>query len=247
MAGFCPSQEHVFFADESGISQSQYTVVGGIYIRSKHIPLLHEKISAFRTKHNMHAELKWTKISNQKFEAYAALVDLFFTLNQESIINFHALIFDNYQANHHKYNEGSADIGLSKLYYQLILHKFSNYADESSDMCVCLDRRHSRTSLNDLRDMLNRGITRKRGMPTALIKQLVSQDSKEDDILQLNDVILGAVCAVRNGKHILHDTREAKRVIAHRIVNQSGHRDFTQSSPRHFNHFSVWNFQPRPR
>lgn len=245
MPGFCPPQEYVFFADESGISNDRFTVVGGLCVRKGAIPQIHQNIDAFRQEHNMNAELKWSKVSNQKEAEYRALVDLFFALNNANYLHFHSIIFDSHRANHKKFNNGDADIGLSKLYYQLILHRFSRYYPHAEGMCVCLDRRNSSTSLSDLRDMLNAGIAKTHGISGDPIKQVVSQESHDDDLLQLNDVILGAVCAARNGKHKLVTGRASKRNLAQLVLEKSGLESFEQDSARGVTRFSVWNMRPR--
>ena len=196
----------------------------------------------------MKAELKWSKVSDQKSEEYQALVELFFALNNSNIVHFHSIVFDSHQANHKKYNNGDRDKGLSKLYYQLILHKFMKMYPHAGGMCVCLDHRNSSTSLNDLRDILNNGIAKERGDPSIRpIKQLVSQDSCDDDLLQLNDVILGAVGAARNGKHKLVTTRKSKRELAQLVLAKSGLTTFDQNSPKGVSRFSIWNMIAGPR
>lgn len=219
--------------------------MGGICVRKGSIPQIHENIDAFRQMHNMHAELKWSKVSNQKEAEYRALVELFFALNNANYLHFHSIIFDSHRANHKKFNNGDADIGLSKLYYQLILHRFSRYYPHAEGMCVCLDRRNSSTSLNDLRNILNAGIAKTHGITGDPIKQVVSQESHDDDLLQLNDVILGAVCAARNGKHKLVTGRESKRNLAKLVLEKSGLESFEQDSARGVARFSVWNMRPR--
>jgi hypothetical protein len=174
-------------------------------------------------------------------------VDLFFALNNSNQIHFHALVFDSHTTNNRKYNNGDRDIGLSKLYYQLIVHKFAKLYPSEKGMCVCLDHRNSSTPLNDLREMINSALARDHDIPHRPVKQLVSLDSKGEDLLQLNDVILGAVCHSRNGKHLLAETRPAKRDIAQFVLNQSGLTTFDESSPRNVHRFSVWQFKPRDK
>jgi hypothetical protein len=242
MSAFLPPQNLVFFADEACISQDRFTVVGGVCIHRNNIPIVRKNLSAYRNKFNMTSELKWSKISNQKIEEYKALVDYFFWLNSSDIVHFHSLIFDSHKANHGRFNNGCRDTGLSKLYYQLILHKFGGrYPD--TDMAVCLDHRNSKTPHEDLRRMLNAGVSKKFGIDKAPIKQVVSADSKKDDILQMNDVILGAVGAVRNGKHELVGGRAAKMELAKYVLQKSGLNGFEVDSPRRVTRFTVWNFR----
>lgn len=245
MPGLIPPQTYAFFADESGTSGDRFTVVGGICIHRNTLQSVHDSMHMYRVAHNMHSELKWSKISNQKATEYEALVDYFFALNNTNRLQFHCIIFDNHQWNHSKYNDGDADVGLSKLYYQLLKNSFAKRCAPHGDLFACLDHRNSSTPLEDVRRMINAALKRDHGIHTSPLKQLVSADSKLEDLLQLNDVILGAVSAIRNGKHLLASTRDAKKNIALRVLEKSGAVDFEKnfSVPR----FNVWNFRPRPR
>jgi hypothetical protein len=95
--------------------------------------------------------------------------------------------------------------------------------------------------------MLNATAARDLNIPFGPVKQLISRDSKSDDILQMNDVILGAVCSARNGKHLLAETRPAKRRIAELVVEKSGLGSFDRDSYQKVNRFTIWNFRHRPR
>lgn len=205
------------------------------------VPLVLENMAAFRKRFNMTKELKWSKITDQKLEEYKHLVEYFFAMSSQNQCHFKCIVFDSHQWRHHLYNDGDRDKGLSKLYYQLLLHKFcKRCAADESTLYVRLDHRNSSTSLNDLRDMLNRAARRQQIMhgPFKLIE---SADSKQCDILQLNDVILGAVCAARNGRHLLTTGRPAKAAM----LEKSGLGSFEKDSPGTAFRFEVWNMKPR--
>lgn len=241
-------QDFAFYADESGTSQDRFTVVGGLSMHQSTASKVHESIAKFRDEFDMRSEMKWSKVSNQKIKEYQAFVEIFFALNASNQLQFHCLIFDSHQWNHKKYNGGDADIGLSKLYYDLLLHKFVKPCGSNGNtLFACLDHRNSSTSLHDLRRMLNSTAARDHGLAHQPLAQLVSRDSKSDCILQLNDVILGAVSAVRNGKHLLVCTREAKRKIALSVLENSGLQTFETDSHKRLNKFTVWNKKPRQR
>lgn len=243
-----PPQDFAFYADEAGISQDRFTVVGGLCMHRSTAEKVYDSIAEFRAKHGMASELKWSKVSNQKLSEYKAFVDLFFALNNTNHIQFHAVIFDSHQWNHNRYNQGDSDIGLSKLYYDLLLHKFvKRCGTDGRRLFACLDHRHSSTPLDDVRRMLNAAAARDHNLNHAPMAQLISRDSKKDCILQMNDVILGAVCAVRNGKHLLADTRMAKKELAGYVLEKSGVMTFDKDTPRSVSRFSVWNKRPRPR
>lgn len=240
-----PPEDYVFYCDEAGISTDRFTVVGGLCMHSGTCATVFANLAEYRVKHNMNAELKWTKISNQKLAEYMSLIDFFFAMNNVNYIQFHCVAFDNHQWLHGKYNKGDGDIGLSKLYYQLLHHKFGRHLAPHGSLHVCCDHRNSSTPLNDLRDMLNAAAARDYGAEDKPFKQVISADSKGHDLLQLNDVILGAVCAARNGKHLLATGRESKRAIAQAVLEKSGLASFETDSPRSVRRFTVWNFRPR--
>lgn len=196
----------------------------------------------------MHSELKWTKVSNQKSEEYKALVELFFALNNSNALHFHAIAFDSHQVDFKRIGGGrDNDKVLSRLYYQLLVHKFAKLYPNDIGMCVCLDHRNSSTPLEDLRRMINATLARDHDIAHNPVKQLISQDSCDDDLLQLNDVILGAVCAARNGKHLLVETRAAKRELASMVLEKSGLKSFENNSPRGVERFTMWNFRSQQK
>jgi hypothetical protein len=242
MAGIIPPQEFSFFMDESGLS-NRYTVVGGLCLRSARIPEVHASLQRFRETHNMRGELKWTKVTDQKVEQYRA----FFALNNINALQFHAIVFDNHRANNKRYNDGDDDKALSKLYYELMVHRFGRRCGPYGDLCVCVDQRNSSTSLSDLRRMANTSLARDYGVVNNPIRQILPQDSKVDDILQLNDVILGAVCAARNGRHLLAGGRQSKVELARSVLEASGLGSFDVDSPRRVKRFTIWNLRMLPR
>lgn len=244
---FVPPQDFVFIADEAGISNDRYTVVGGLCMHRSTLAKACETLREYRHAQNMHAELKWQRVSNQKESEYRALVEYFFALNNVNHMHFHSIVFDSHQWNHHRYNDGEGDVGLSKLYYQLLLHKFVKIYGDRGTLFVRLDHRNSQTPLEDIRRMLNATAARDHGITTEPVKQLVSEDSKNCDLLQLNDVILGAVCAARNGRHLVAGGRQAKREIARLVLEKSGLDTFDVDSPRNVSRFTVWNMKARPR
>ncbi|VTZ25760.1 conserved hypothetical protein [Methylocella tundrae] len=240
-----PAQDFAFFCDESGISTDRFTVVGGLCLPKHNIPIVLENMAAYRKKFNMTKELKWSKITDNKFEEYKQLVDYFFAMNSTNKCHFHSIIFDNHKWRHNKFNDGDSDIGLSKLYYQLLHHKFCKKCAPRGTLYVRLDRRNSSTCLEDLRNMLNRAAARDHKIETSPFKVIEPADSKECDILQINDVILGAVCAVRNGKHLLETGRKSKKDIANMVLEKSGFSSFEKDSPISVHRFTIWNMRSR--
>lgn len=240
-----PPQDYVFIVDESGISNDRFTVVGGVCMHRETLRRAYDTMKAYREKHNMNAELKWGKISVQRIVQYKELVDYFFAMNNANLMHFHSIVFDSHAWAHKKYNGGDKDVGLSKLYYQLMLHKFVKIYGDKGTLYVRLDHRNSSTPLETIRRMLNAVAARDHGIMSDPVKQLVSEDSKRCDLLQVNDVILGAVCAARNGRHLLEGGNIAKQNLAKYVLEKSGLTTFERDSPRAVTRFTLWNMKAR--
>jgi hypothetical protein len=240
-----PIQDFAFFADESGISNDRYTVVSGVTVHKSAIKMVYSTISAFRKRTNMNAELKWSKISDGRESEYRQLIETFFAMNNSKLLEFHAVSFDNHRWNHKKFNKDDSDIGLSKLYYQLIMQKLIDPHGDQSSLFVCLDNRHSSTDLSDFHQMLNRGAKKEFKLDYGPVTQLMFRDSKKDDMLQLNDVILGAITAMKNGRHLIAGGRASKKRLAELVFAKSGLPALEKNSPPTMTHFSFWNREPQ--
>lgn len=239
-----PIQDYAIFADESGISNDRHMVVGATVVRRVYMERMYREIYDLRIKYNMFAELKWSKVSNQKIDAYKALVDLFFDFSGKNAVSFHATTFDNHMWNHHRFNDGDPDLGISKLYYQMLLHQVISRYGDLATLYVCLDRRLSTTPLDKLHRILNRGASKEYKLSFGPVRVLTAKDSKKDDILQLNDVILGAVAALKNKRHLEPTARAAKVDLAKYVFRKSGVKTYETDSPKSHPRFQIWNRIP---
>lgn len=193
-----PIQDYAVFADESGISNDRHMIVGATVVRRRYVELLYRALHDFREEYEMFAELKWSKVSSQKLDAYKALVDLYFDFCRRGGIAFRATTFDNHLWDHKRFNDNDPDLGISKLYYQMLLHQVVGWYGDLASIYICLDRRLSSTPLQKLHRILNAGAAKEYNLTFGPVGTLTAKDLKKDDILQVNDVILGAVSALKN-------------------------------------------------
>jgi hypothetical protein len=174
------------YCDESRQTKERFMVLGGIMARAASIERIENTMRLFRTKHNMFAELKWTKVSNQKVEEYKSFVNLFFALNNSDIVQFHSIIIDNHQVDHRHFSHGDRELGFYKFYYQLLIHSFgrTHLQQPNTRFHVYLDYRNSSYSLNDLKLFLNQGM-RKKGAQTDPFVTVEPRDSKTCEVMQI--------------------------------------------------------------
>jgi len=69
------------------------------------------------------------------------------------------------------------------------------------------------------------------------------RDSKKSELIQINDIILGAVGFQKNGYDLLAGTRDSKKELARYIAQQAGLPNLQHNSPWGRHRFTVWNFR----
>jgi len=234
------------YCDESRQSEHRFMVLGGLVIRATNVPNFNTTMAKCRAETNMHAELKWTKVSPQKLPEYKRFIDYFFAVNNANQVRFHSLLIDNHQVDHKRFSGGDKELGFYKFYYQLLLHAFGwRYCQKEtgSRLVVLLDHRNSSYSLDTLKRELNRGMARKFQVPGNPFVSVESRDSKQTDLIQIADLLIGAVGFQKNGLHLLAESKRAKVELAAYIAAQAGLDDLISDTQRSNYRFSIWNFR----
>lgn len=173
---------HVY-CDESSINE-RYMLIGSIWLAKDDIGSLEFRVMEIRKEFNWFHEFKWNKVHKCNISLYKALVDAFF----ESSADFNCIVIDNSKVDHAKWNEGDKELGFYKFYYTLLTNKMQNgchyyiFTDDRSN------RKKSR--LHDLKTYLSISANR---LHETVVRSIQPVDSKKMDLIQLTDVLLGAV------------------------------------------------------
>lgn len=117
------------YCDESRQTKDRFMVIGGIIIPQENVDAFNQTMEKFRQEENMWAELKWSKVTNQKLSSYLRFVDYFFEQNKTDKLHFHAVIVDNHHVNYKKLGQGDREAGFYKFYHELLLQSFGRHAD----------------------------------------------------------------------------------------------------------------------
>jgi len=194
----------------------------------------------------MFSEMKWTKVSDYKLAAYKALVDHFFERCRGATIHFRSVVFDTHSDDFNRHQDGDRDLGYYRLMYHFLLNTFCFYPGPNDSLHVFLDERNSKQSLGEFRRILNSGVRKKQGIRGAVktIEPVVSHDA---DIIQLADVLMGAIGFQRNDRHVIPGAKEAKKLLADHIAKRAGLLSLKQKTPWGHKHFEIWPFMFRPK
>ncbi len=239
---------YYIYCDESRQSQDRFMVLGGLVIRADSEEVFNDTMEKYREVTNMRAELKWSKVSIQKLSEYKTFIDYFFALNNADRIHFHCMIVDNHQVNHRKFNQNNPELGFYKFYYQLLLHAFGRRyckTDHEARFIVHLDERTTKYKLETLKVILNRGIMKKYGIGWNPFRSIEPGDSKQSNLLQVDDLLIGAVGYQKNSYNLIAGAKQAKIDLAEHIATTAGLPDLRADTLANNKRFTIWNFSLR--
>lgn len=214
--------------------KSDYMVLGAIRcLKCDRIDLLRD-IRDLKIRHGLdsHSEMKWQKVSNTKIDFYKDIIKYFFESDK---ISFRAIIVNKKQLNHEKFSQNHDDF-YYKMYYQLLVRIIvpngKNY--------IYLDIKDSKggKKIRKLQQHLENG-------PHAFDSQYIANvqiiNSKESELLQLADLLIGAISYVNRNLASKKDSSQAKKQLTDIISNLSGYsmKKSTFLSEEKFNLFHI--------
>lgn len=183
--------------DISGeVDKDRYCMLGSIWIPKKQLPEYEEAVCHFRLENKLWGEIKWGEVTPQKINEYKE----FLTLSlQEFPIETGVMVLDKeiVTPEYFEYDKGKM---ISTYYYRLITHRMkqlSQTKEEITSFDVILDKEKwiREQSLN-LKGFLELFLIR--GGFSEKINHLSQCDSKICSLLQLCDLITGAIFAKWN-------------------------------------------------
>lgn len=205
---------------------------------------INDCLAALRIPELPHGEMKWGKVSAKKLKAYGRLAKGFFDRPELSPLHFHSLVVDTHQIDHAAYNDGSREIGFNKEIYQLAAKFARLYPDRLFHLYP--DYRDTNQRPEDLRFMLNRGRSKKGDPRDWPFRRCHFRDSKTTPLLQLVDIMTGAVAWCANGRASQPGASEPKTKLAAYILQRAGVRD-CKISTSISGKFTIWHRQLGPR
>jgi len=238
------------FCDESRQCSERYMALGGVIVDDDKIKTFNGTLQKFKDDNGISAELKWQKVSKSFLEKYIGFTSHLFALTNTNTAHFRCIIIDTHQINHKKYNQNDKELGFYKFYYQLLLNCFivpELESNKSIEFHIRLDYRTTKYSLTDLKDILNAGIKKKVKVDNNVVKSLEPMDSQKSPVLQINDVILGAIGYQKNGFHLLEGASLPKLGLANYIAESAGVESLANNTPFGVNRFKIWNFKLRAK
>lgn len=228
---YCDESRQDLLVEKSSITENnRYVCIGGILLPTENRESLKMKIKDLKQQHEVYGELKWGNVSSNKIDFYLDLIDLFF--NDDSI-DFRTVVIDATEVDNETFNRNDHELGYYKFYYQLLYH----WIDASENYYIFTDYKTNKdgTRLNFLKKILNKACH------SSCIEVLQAINSKESLLLQLQNVLMGAV-GYKFNYGIVGESL-AKQALIKRIEWHLGHEIFP--TPKNYKRFNVFKINLR--
>jgi len=209
-------------------------VIGGISCPKEKAEYINKAIREIKKKHGVYrfAEIKWTKVSESKYEMFKDLIDLFF---DSSFLNFRAVVaISKSKLNYEKFNL-SPDDWYQRIYY-LTLREL---IDIGNDYYIYVDIKDTKGSekIDSLKNVLNNVVGY---FYDETVKNIQLVRSDQIQLLQLADLLIGAVSYSNRGL----DGNSAKLKLIKHIEERSS-RLLTKTTPKSEEKVNIFIWSPR--
>lgn len=230
------SQIYNIYCDESCHLQNDkqpVMLLGCTWCPIEEVSRLAMELRDIKRRHKAAGELKWTKVSESRQEFYMELVSWFLA---EKPLHFRAIVVLNkHDLNHEYFNMESHDEFYYKMYFSL-LNKILSPENQYNIYLDIKDTR-SRRKVQKLSEILCHD---KYDFTSQMIRHIQNIHSKESDLMQMTDFLLGAV----SYKHRGLSTNSAKEAVINGLEKGLG-RPLSFSTPLREEKFNLFLFTPR--
>lgn len=234
-------QQVYVFCDES-LQRGGYDLLGGIWATYHNAKRFRRTLSVLRRHHRYVHEFKWTRVGGRVSPSYRDAIEKTMQYVNARRIAFHCIVIRRSDIDLQTYHLGDHELSYYK-FLNLLLHK---RVEPGCEYHIALDRRTTRRSdrLSDLKKVLNAWTRRELGIGYDCCASVRALDSKQDDLLQIADLLLGAVGYHVAESHLLPNASRGKMEIADQICSALGRRSLGLGTPAFEQCFNVWRWSP---
>ena len=203
--------EYNVYCDESlhlPNDNSSVMVLGGIWCPKYKVKEINNRIRSIKNKYGITHEMKWVKVSKAKGKAYLELINYCFDCDD---LHFRVLIVDNKEALNHEIHNQTHDDWYYKMYFRM-LKTIMNPTDMYNIYLDIKDTK-SKTKIEKLKRVLansNYDFSEK------MIKNMQVIRSEEVEIMQLVDIMIGAMAYFSRGLSGMEIKNEVIELIKRR-------------------------------
>jgi hypothetical protein len=216
-------------------------VAGGFAVAGNRIVEIEDRIAALRDDAGIRSEFHWSKYrgGEKRRLAYEELVQYGFDLVAKRKAALHVIIapFKNY--NHKAIAGEDRNTSINRMYYQLFLHKVARFYGEKRAIHIRLDAGNDCADICNMRNQLCADAYKKYQTRPNCVRSIEPVESENVGLVQLADVILGAIAAKQNQvQHV-----SAKGALADYVLRASGRHSWGTNTAADAKFLTVWHLQ----
>lgn len=230
------------FCDEAGKDTDRYLAVGGLIIAHSDVKGIRDEFIIRKRRLGFTREAKWNLTTKGCLEKHRELVHWTFELIGKNDLLFHCLLIDFVRFDHDLREDGGKAESLARMYYQLILHRLLKKHGVDYDCYALIDKCNDLSGLPKFKKGLNTDANRRFGCADSL-RAIEFRDSESEPLLQMNDLILGAICAHKNRRFEETGAGQPKANLAGFVLGKTGLVDYDSDTPRFVDNFTIWNLK----
>jgi hypothetical protein len=218
---------------------SEIMVIGAMTCPQEIKDEVFQDIRNLKIKHGLSSwfEIKWTKVSDGKLDFYLDLVRYFF--NHDLLLFRSVIATGKDKLDHMIFNEDSYDLWYYKMFY-LLLDPLTHPTNEYKIFIDVKDT-NGGTRVHKLHEVL---CNNKYDFNQDVIKDIKQIHSHESEIMQLGDLVIGALSFFHRGLYFSSISSAAKRSVIDEIKKHTG-SSLAESTLRSEQKFNLFLWQPR--
>lgn len=239
-----PEEETILFhvfGDETCQVDHDWMVLGTTGVSDVHVDMARALFLGWKKRMGLQGEIKWEFTDKKNVERFKKLMTVYFELLHDGILQFHSMVIPAKNFDYKAFGNPVPEAAYNRLFHHLLVWKYcSSKAVRKRKYHVLFDERTSLVPWEPFRLAVNKAADRKFRMDHWPFRKVGYENSHLDMMLQMNDLVLGAIGFWRNDKHITM-AGSPKHMLARHIKNCAGLNSL-KDNPRS-ERFSMWTIR----
>jgi len=186
------------------------------------------------------SELKWQKVTRKSLPMYEHIVTAYFQMLDKGFLKYYCLVIDTSKVNNKLFNGGDKELGFTKFVFTL-LYKFARQYGYANNFYCFLDHRVTKHDPDTMKRALNaksRKDARKNVAPYRLVTYTHSDISR---IIQLTDIVTGAIAYETNMRHLSLRPAPHKVALMKHVANKANVATLATPTQIYGEKFDIWH------
>lgn len=232
--------QYNIFCDESchlEFDKSPVMVLGAVSCADNEKASIFSDIRNIKTKHGLssHFEIKWTKVSESKIDFYIDIINYFWN---SDVLSYRGLIATGKdRLDHQAYNGGDYDLWYYKMYFCMLDAIIR--PDHQYRIFIDIKDTHGGKRVQKLHEVL---CNNRYDFHHDVISSISQINSRESEILQIADLISGAIAFYNRGMYCLANANPGKKQIVDELLT---HKPLDSTTPLLESKFNLFVWKPR--